>query len=127
MAKSVEVAALVGKTLVSIEGAEVGSGRVTFAAADGSRYEMYHDQDCCETVSLVNVDGDIADLLGSPIAMAEESTNRDDLPPHTDSGTWTFYKFATVKGYVTLRWLGESNGYYGEEVSFYETTEVSRG
>ena len=66
----------------------------------------------------------MSDLVGSPILMAEEVTYVDEHPPEIghrqtdESWTWTFYKFATVKGYVTIRWLGESNGYYSESVSF---------
>lgn len=63
--------------------------------------------------------GVLSDLVGSPITLAEESTNSDNPPPGGDgSHTWTFYRFATAKGYVTLRWLGESNGYYSEAVDF---------
>lgn len=110
---------LVGKTLVSA----VQNGRETidFETTDGERFQMYYEPDCCATCSIEDVVGDLQDLVGSPIAMAEEVTNSDD--PYVgdyrpDSYTWTYYKLATAKGYVTIRWFGESNGYYCETASF---------
>lgn len=120
--KEVDLSELLGETLVAVTGATTGSGGVDFETASGKKYTMYHEQDCCESVQLEDVTGDVNDLLGSPLTMSEEVSNADFPQPrgeYVESYTWTFYKFATVKGYVTLRWLGESNGYYGESVSVY--------
>ncbi len=113
---------LKGKTLTAIEGMEKGSDVVRLYTTDGDTFLMYHYQDCCESVYIEDVIGDPDDLIGPPILMAEEvegetpANHEWEYAP--DSYTWTFYKLATVRGYVTLRWLGQSNGYYSESVSF---------
>lgn len=91
---------------------EVADGQdyIEFWLEDGRIYEFDHCQSCCENVYIESVVGDLEDLVGSPLLKAEESTGE------MDSGTWTFYKFATLKGYVDIRWNGESNGYYSESV-----------
>jgi len=126
--KVVGVADLVGQTLVSVTQGHGGDGNtVTFVTDTGKKYVMYHESDCCESVDIEDICGDLDDLVGSPITLAEESSNSEDAPRgfngcstdyKPDSYTWTYYKFATVKGYVDIRWYGESNGYYSERVDF---------
>lgn len=117
---------LIGQTPWKIEG-EVGDDTVTFYCTTGKVFEMRHDQDCCESVYLEDVVGDLDSLLHKVIVQATEDTKIEgDLPPINpndeyadDSYTWTFYHIRTMETTVTLRWYGSSNGYYSEEVSFY--------
>jgi hypothetical protein len=113
------ISELIGKTMLSVTGAK-GDDEIVFTATTGEAYKMYHCQDCCENVRVEDICGELGDLVGSPIVMAEESLDGDENPPaiHADSYTWTFYRIATAKGLVVLRWLGTSNGYYSERVDF---------
>lgn len=112
---------LLGKVIIETDGE-------SFKCSDGSSYGLIHFQSCCEYVRLEDVDGDLADLIDSPILRAEEVSNDDDFENsykfeyEPGSYTWTFYKLATIKGYVTLRFLGTSNGYYSESMSFVKTS-----
>lgn len=123
MSDEIQTSELLGKTITHISGAEEGSDEMIITISDGRVYKYYHRQACCESVSINDICGDIKDLLGSPLTMAEEITHEQFNPPEVkiqefqDSFTWTFYKFATIKGYVTIRWYGASNGYYSEKVS----------
>lgn len=121
---------LVGATLVGVEGAKRESEQIVFALADGRKLVMGHNQSCCETVQVEDICGDVADLIGQPIALAEEVSNADwpsDIKDRAlDSYTWTFYKLATNNGSVTIRWLGQSNGAYSESVDLSWETPESR-
>jgi hypothetical protein len=114
--------ALLGKTLQSVTGLEKGSEHVDFVCDDGARFSMYHCQDCCESVQVEDITGDVTDLIGSPIVRAEENSSQENpegvTPEYQDSFTWTFYRIGTAKGTVVIRWYGESNGYYGEMPCF---------
>jgi hypothetical protein len=113
------LALMLGKTFVQVTGA-VDSDEMMFVTAQGERFLFAHQQDCCETVRINDIVGDLQDLVGSPLRLAEEvsgATEPDE--EHYESYSYTFYKFATRKGYVDVRWLGESNGYYSESVDLF--------
>jgi len=113
---------LIGCTLISITGATVGSDVIAFENSDHEKFVLHHLQDCCESVLVEDIEGDIQSLIGHPLTLAEEITSTENPPGVVKewqySYTWTFYKLATIKGYVTIRWYGESNGYYSESVDF---------
>lgn len=119
----------------------------------GRKFVIFHSQDCCESVSLEETIGDVNDIIGEEILLAEEVTSNEPdektleerkkeyetekaicekarrqpyydsldelLASRYESETWTFYKLSTIKGSITLRWYGSSNGYYSESVSVY--------
>ena len=105
-----------GSTIVGISGLEVDSDEVFFIFSDGRKLKMYHSQDCCEEVALEEIHGDVEWLIGSPLTEFDERISGADTSSGTE--TWTFYQISTVKGAVTLKWHGESNGYYSESVDF---------
>lgn len=107
---------LEGKTFKDV--CDMGDDTIRFYLEDKGYYEMRHNQDCCESVTLEDIAGTLEDLIGSPIIVASETSNHLDTGV-CESETWTFYNIGTVNGWVTLRWYGESNGYYSEDVDLY--------
>lgn len=116
---------LEGKTFNQVE---VIDNELILSNSDES-FKFYHNQSCCEDVSLEDYDNDLDVLCNTPILKVDIATNCENPKPskHSwnddeiicdESSTWTFYKFTTAKGHITFRWYGSSNGYYSEEVDF---------
>lgn len=110
-----ELKDLIGKVAQEIKCVE-GDDEVVIKFTDGSKLQLYHDYDCCESFWLDDIVGDPNDLIGNPLLLCEEASNIGE-DKFGSSQTWTFYKFATIKGYLDLKFIGESNGYYSEDCS----------
>ncbi len=104
-----DIKLLKGKTFTSVSCSK-SDDRIEFKN-ESETICVGHVQDCCECVSIEEIHGTLCDLIGTPILHAyyTEKTNKN---PSDEEGQWTFYHFATIKGYVDVRWYGESNGYY---------------
>lgn len=123
MSEHTKFSDLVGKTITSITGG-VGDEEINLSTSDGKDYRMYHEQDCCEHVRVEDIAGDLSDLVGSPVVSAEESSSEERPEGSTvenwgEDPEWTFYRIATAKGLVVIRWYGASD-YYSTRVSFVE-------
>jgi len=105
---------MIGKVFTSV----TQDGETMTFANDKEVFTFLHYQDCCESVSIEDIVGDLSDLVGEPLLIAEEvSGEAPVLDGYHECVEWTFYKFATRKGYVDVRWFGESNGYYSTSVN----------
>lgn len=89
---------------------------IVFTRDDDATFKMYNIQDGYEDVYIEEIIGDLNDLIGYKILQYEEVIKEYDTENMVQ---WTFYKFATIKGYVTLRWYGFA-GYYSVNVTFEE-------
>lgn len=131
MYPTVEFETLLGKIFIDVEvvknETDIDEDHIIFTCLDGSQYLMCHLDDCCESVWIEDINGDVKCLLDRPITLAREETKNADEDPEgceVDSATWTFYSLSAGKGYVDIRWFGESNGYYSESVDLYCVKEA---
>lgn len=99
------------------EGCDYDSEAIVFS---GNRtFVLVHEQDCCEAVFVEDICGDLSDIEGAEIILADEAISQSDNAL-ADSITWSLYRLRTNKGDVTIRFFGSSNGYYSETATLYE-------
>jgi hypothetical protein len=113
--KDFDDSSIIGATIFNVKGMREGSERVEMRTTQGT-ITMFHRQECCERVELVDVCGDDSDLIGGNIVVFEQRTGK--RPGSTR--TYTFITIRTTKGDVTLRW-GEPDDHdgnsYGEQIT----------
>ena len=75
--KEAKIEDLIGKTLLKIEIVEddYNDQEIHFITSRDEHYVMFHLQDCCESVYIESINGDIIKLIGAEILVAEEVSN----------------------------------------------------
>ena len=117
-----DISVLIGKTITSIKNND--DIELLFECSDGTKYRMYHEQDCCESVYLIDTINSFDDILNTPILKASKDITILDSEgnkenDYSENKEYTFYNIVTINGYVGLRWYGESD-YYSTSVNFEE-------
>lgn len=104
---------IVGKTVKCIE--NIDNEKLLLYFTDGSSCQFYHYQDCCESVYIK--DSDNLSLLEG-ITLTGIIKEETDNEASWGTSTLTKLEFVSEKTVVRVTWLGESNGYYSENVDF---------
>lgn len=117
---------LVLEKLVQVKGSRTINEEV-YIWASGRKFVMVHDQDCCECVTVEDIQGNVERMIGEVVIDATENSNCTDpkIEGTDDCWTWTYYTIRTQSETLVIRWYGSSNGYYSESVTFYEEKETA--
>ena len=116
---------LLGKTLSDISILENKSIMV-FTTNNGETYRLFNDIGCsaCERPALIeDICGQLEDLIGNPLLLAEEvsickTVSKSLKRGYLSEELWTFYKLATNRGAVSIRWYNERSWSYASKVEF---------
>ena len=117
---------LAGKKIVAIDIVDdpKKDHEIRIEIEGGRVFRFYHNQDCCESVRIAapkDSDGSLLSLIGKEIREVTQEEDRDDgTDTDYDSWTKTTITFRTDSETVISRWIGESNGYYSEDVDLEE-------
>lgn len=109
--------ALKNETIVKITGCKVGSEEIEIFTESGRHFKMHHEQDCCESVSVFGVHGDPE----PHDCKVTETIEKIEAYPDRESATKTTFIIRGEWCLLVIEWLGVSNGYYSESVSFKES------
>jgi hypothetical protein len=109
---------MVGRVVKYID---IDKEEMKITCEDNSVFTFYHEQDCCENVYIADTVGDPMSLKGWKLLSVDmdaenESDGWDGFRFDQISRTVTMVKFVTDENTVSVRWIGESNGYYSESV-----------
>lgn len=136
---------LLGLTLDNVtpmrdqEGLILSAGDMTFVLYHRPEQREYDDHgeplddDIREDVRLDDICGDLTDLVGAPIVVADDrvSDRQSDAKRSRLEGCtvlpWTFYHLSTSKGSVVLRFYGSIDGCYAETAQLWLLPEMKAG
>lgn len=113
--------------ILSISGMSQDSESIVIVT-ETETISMYHYQDCCESVFVEDVVGDVEKHIGAELYEIIEKTSKEPIGGKNefDSFTYTFYTIKTSKGYLDVRWIGSSNGYYSESVTIERIQRIQK-
>jgi hypothetical protein len=108
--KTIDFASLKGLVPKSVE---VTEWKITLHLDNEVNVTLGHSE-AMSSVSIESIVGDINDLVGEEILMAEESkkSTEGNVEDNNNAEFWTFYKLATRKGFIDIRFYGD--GYYAD-------------
>lgn len=122
--ETADLSPLLGVTMVSHEWDRFKS-ILTLVANDGRHFSLGGFSTDGGSAFLEDQNGNLDDLLNSPILFAEEKTTKVPNSELKDTGCedyYFFYEIATIKGSVQMRFYGAEGAYYTASVWFYVCT-----